>query len=189
MVRTTSGAAFRLVMEHPLRLMATVPERHIGDIHMPGAGKDPQRVEITVEAYPGEVFQGRISRINPTVDRANRTFQVEVLVPNKLHRLHAGSFAKATVFTAEESGVTTVPEESLIRFAGVSKVFVVRNGQARDVPVRAGVRMEVPDGPRKRRWVEVAGDLRAGEPVVTSGHSQLADRTPVRVRKPEQADR
>jgi multidrug efflux pump subunit AcrA (membrane-fusion protein) len=182
MVRSSSGAAFRLVMVNPLRLLATVPERHVSDIQDPTSSREPQRVEMTVEAYPGQVFHGRIARVNPTVDRTSRTFQVEVLVPNKQHRLRAGSFARATVFTREEADVTTVPEESLVHFAGVTKVFVVRSGVAHDVPVETGERLKVAGGKREQRWVEVAGDLRPGDTVVTSGHSQLADRTPVRVR-------
>jgi RND family efflux transporter MFP subunit len=187
MVRSSSGAAFRLVMENPLRLLATVPERHIGEVQMPGPSREPQRVEMSVEAYPGEVFHGRISRVNPTVDRANRTFQIEVLVPNKLHRLRAGGFAKAAIFTREQAGVPTVPEESLVRFAGVTKIFVVREGKARAVPVQTGVRLEAADGRRSRRWIEVSGELRPGEPVVTSGQSQIAEGTPVRVRKTDSA--
>jgi RND family efflux transporter MFP subunit len=174
-----SMAVFKLVIDRHLKLLATVPERHAGEVR---AG---QAVELHVEAYPGETFRGKVARVNPTVERANRTFQVEVCVPNPQRRLRAGSFARAAIVTRSERALT-VPEEALVRFAGVTKLFVVRAGQARAVPVsageNAGCAMEVREGGRLRRWVEVAAPVPPGTPVVTSGHSALAEGTAVRVR-------
>jgi len=167
---------FRLVIDHPLKLVATVPERFIGEV------KAGQPVSLAVEAYPGEAFAGTVSRLNPTVDRASRTFAVEVTVPNESRRLRPGSFAKARVLTRRSDRALTVPEEAVVRFAGVVKVFVVEGGQARAVPVRTGEVVPVNNGGRNQRWVEAAGELAAGASVVTSGQSQLADRTAVRVR-------
>src|SRR5262245_13424674 len=171
-----SMAAFRLVVDRTLKLMATVPERHVGEVEV------GQPVAVRVEAYAGEPFHARVARVHPTVDPVSRTFQVEVAVPNPDRRLRAGGFAKARVFTRTDARAATVPEEALVTFAGVTKVFVVRGGQAYAVPVRVGARPE-PSAGRGERWVEVRGDLPAGSAVVTSGQSQLAEGTPVRVRR------
>jgi hypothetical protein len=76
-----------------------------------------------------------------------------------------------------------VPEEAIVSFAGVTKVFVVDEGRAREYPIKPGVSMAVagPEGPRT--WIEVAGTIPADARVITSGLSQLADGTEVRVRK------
>lgn len=178
MIHTTSDAAiFHLVMDRPLKLKATVPERYVGEI------KVGQRAEVSVEAYPGETFAGVVVRMNPTVDRASRTFQLEVMVANPERRLKAGSFAKAAVLTREDPHAITVPEESLVAFAGVTKLFVVAGEHARAVPVEPGVRIEVASGQRIEHWVEVHGDLPSESSVVTSGQTQLADGTPVRLRE------
>ena len=50
-----------------------------------------------------------------------------------------------------------------------------------DVPVATGVRFEDETGGRRRFWVEVQGKLHAGDQVVTSGQSQLADGTHAKV--------
>jgi RND family efflux transporter MFP subunit len=115
--------------------------------------------------------------MNPTVDRTNRTFQIEVLVPNAERRLKPGNFAKAAIMTHQDSNAITVPTEALVAFAGVSKVFVVQEGKAHAVEVRLGERG---DG-----WLEVLGDLTEGASVVTSGQTQLAEGTTVRVRADE----
>ena len=109
----------------------------------------------------------------PTVDSASRTFQIEVLVPNEQRQLKAGSFAKAAILTREDTQARTVPEESLVTFAGINKVFVIRNDKAFPVEVHTGV--------RGGNWLEITSDLPAGSQVVTSGATQLADGTAVRI--------
>lgn len=166
---------FRLVMDHPLKMQATLPERYSGEV------KTGQKVQINVEAYPKETFQGWVGRVNPTVSQANRTFQVEVLIPNADRRLRAGSFAKGAVLTRDEPA-PMVPEESLVTFAGVTKVYVLRNNKAVAVPVTTDMVIEVKDGNRIRNWVEIKGDLKPGEPVVTSGQTKVVDGGAMKIR-------
>lgn len=168
---------FRLVIDRPLKLKANVPERHAGEIRV------GQHVDVTVEAWPGETFAGTVARVNPTVDRENRTFEIEVGIPNAERRLRPGSFSKASVLTREQADVPTIPEEALVRFAGVVKVFVVRDETARALPVETGARIEVDALGHIQNWEEARGDFQPGDIVVTSGHSQLAEGTPVRIRE------
>ncbi len=175
-VQVSATPVYRLVIADPLKLLATIPERHIAEV------KVGQRVEIRVEAFGDEPFPAEVARVNPTVDRASRTFQAEIVVRNPMKRLHAGSFAKGAILTRIDEQALTVPDEAIISFAGVTKVFVLRGDKVVDVPVVAGVRFEDENGGRRRFWVEVEGKLRAGDQVVTSGQSQLADGTPAKVR-------
>src|SRR5262249_23038634 len=146
---------FKLVIDRPLKLQATVPERHKGEVRV---GQD---AELEVEAYPGQRFAGKVARVNPMVERSSRTFTVEVHVANDDRRLAPGSFAKAAIRTRVDATARTVPEEALVSFAGVTKVFVVRAGKAREVPVRPGVPLDVGGPGKARTWVEVEGDLPA----------------------------
>ena len=70
-----------------------------------------------------------------------------------------------------------MPIESVVKFAGVTKLFVVEGGKARAIPVETGLEGE--------GWVEVRGDLPESGEVVTTGQTQLADKTEVVVRRPE----
>jgi RND family efflux transporter MFP subunit len=171
-----AAGLFRLSVVRPLKLVVTVPERHRADVR---AGQD---VELEVEDHPGKRFAGTVDLVHPSVDRASRTFKVEVRVPNADGRLAPGSFAKAAILTKTDSGAPTVPEEAVVSFAGVTKVFVVEDGKAREVLVRPGVPLVVREGKEARTWVEVEGDLQPGALVVTSGQTRLADGTAVRVR-------
>lgn len=177
-VRSMPAAVlFRLVVEDVLKLKAAVPERHAASI-APG-----QEVDLAVESLPGVPVAGHVVRVHPTIDTASRTFDVEVQVPNSDHRLKPGAFAKASILLDRQSDAVTVPEEALVRFAGVTKLFVVVEGRAVAVPVEPGVRLDVTDEAGVvRRWIEILAGVTAGDEVVTSGLAQLTDGAPVRVR-------
>lgn len=166
---------FRLVLDKTLKLMATFPERYSSQIHV------DQVVEVRVEAYPDRVFKGRVSRISPTVDPLSRTFIVEVLVPNENRMLKAGGFAKLSILTQTDAHALAVPPEAIVSFAGVNKVYVVRDGKAHIV--------EVSPETEGNGWREVkpkmAGELLPGAQVVTSGFTRLAEDVPVKVRELE----
>ena len=162
---------FKLVINNPLKLKANVPERHGADV------KVGQPVEIRVEAFPDKIFSGVVSRINPTVNRASRTFQVEVVVENAALELKAGNFAKAAIISRAEDMARTIPAECLVSFAGVNKVFTIHDDKAQAVEVQLGVRGE--------GWLEVTSALPPDTLVVTSGMVKLTDGAPVRVRSSE----
>jgi RND family efflux transporter MFP subunit len=172
--------AFRLVIADPLKLQAAVAERYAGEI------KKGQKAGLMTEATGQAIFYGLVNRVHPTVDRASRTFQVEVEIRNKDRQLPPGAFARGAIVTRESEKALLVPAEAIVRFAGVVKVFVVRDNLSQSVPVKVGERIEIttketkhPDGV----WFEVTGDLKDGEAVVCTGQSQLADGTAVRLRE------
>lgn len=169
---------FRLVVEDPLKFQAAVPERFSAQVRV------GQPVDLAVESLPGRTVAGRVVRVNPTVDTANRTFQVEISVPNSERQLKPGSFATASILIGSDAQALTVPEEAIVRFAGVTKLFAVSGDKAVAVPVETGTRLEVRDvAGTAHRWVEVIGAVRPGAAVVTTGHSQLAEGSQVRVRE------
>lgn len=170
MVRSfPSTPAFELVLDDVLKFHVLVPERYMSQVKL---GLD---VEVRVEAYPNEMFPGKVARINPTVDPQSRSFDVEAHVPNSDHRLRHGGFAKADVVVGTADKAITVPLEAVTRFAGVSKVFTVRDETAQEVEIAIGTQ-----GPG---WVEAIGGLKAGDVVVTSGQSKLVNGTRVTVRE------
>ena len=102
-----------------------------------------------------------------------RAFEIEVTVPNPDHRLNPGSFATARVMTRVERDVVFVPRDAVVTFAGVNKVFTVKDGKAVEVVVELGQ--------RQADRVEVAKGLNANDPVVTAGAAKLSTGVPVQV--------
>jgi multidrug efflux pump subunit AcrA (membrane-fusion protein) len=159
-------ALFRLVADDPVKYRAQVPEKFLSQV------KAGQPVRLQVAAYP-DVFEGAVSRISPQVDRTTRTFEVEMLVPNRAGKLQPGSFATGNILTRTEADVTLVPIDSLVTFAGVTKVFVVENGKA--------VEKKIETGQRVGDKVEVVSGLSGQVAVVTEGRNRLATGAPVTV--------
>jgi membrane fusion protein, multidrug efflux system len=166
-------AIAELVIEDPIRMWSQVPEQYAEDVEL------GQSVRLTTRAHPGVAIEGKIARINPSVETASRTFQVETLVPNERGLLRPGGFAKASIIVDAESRAAVVPTESIVRFAGVTKLFIVENGKARSIN-------DIQTGAEGRGWVEVTStQLPATAQIVTTGQTQLAEGTPVVVREPE----
>jgi RND family efflux transporter MFP subunit len=150
---------FRLVDDARIKLRAPVPERYANEIVV------GQKVIVTIEGSREE-FAGEVARINPQIDPGSRSFEVEIGIPNERGLLHPGAFAHARILTQLDPRVVFVPQESLISFAGVNKVFVVEDGKARAI--------EVEPGERSGDWVAVRTGLSGSESVVVSGNSKLA---------------
>ncbi|MBI3726645.1 efflux RND transporter periplasmic adaptor subunit [bacterium] len=156
---------FRVVASDPLRLKAAVPERYTPELRV------GQNALLSVEAFGSRVFPGVVSRVNPSVDPANRTFGVEVVIPNPAGELRPGSFARGVVLTRTEE-VTLVPIEAVVSFAGVTKVFVVEGDVARERIVRSGARHD--------QLLEVAG-VDSGARVIVRGQTVVTEGAPVSV--------
>lgn len=165
-----------VVIEDPLRLWGNVPERFSAEV------QKGQEVAIRVAAYD-RPFAGRVARINPSVDPVSRTFQVEVAVPNDEGLLHPGGFAKASIVTQRDDKALVVPREAIERFAGVTKVFVVKDPTG---PSPTAHPVGVTLGLEETRSYEVKGDLQAGQSVAISNLGQLAEGTVVTIRAPEE---
>ena len=160
---------FRLVQDDPLKFRGDVPEREVPAL---GAG---QEVRVRVDAFASETFIGHVSRVGSASDPAARSLSFEALVPNADHRLRPGFFGHAEVVVAHDERALAVPRSALSTFAGVTKLFVIEDGVARERQVVVGV--DLGDG-----WVEVTEGVARGTQVATSGLSKLADGTPVVVR-------
>jgi len=158
-------AAFTIVALDPLKYTGTVPERFAPDL------KVGQRVDLTVEAYPGQTFAGQVTRLSPAVEVQTRSLAIEAQVPNRDGRLRPGFFAKGTVLSRRDTGVAFVPAEAVVYFVGISKVFVVAGGKVAERVVRAGS--------RQGQVVEIADGVKPGELVAITNLAQLFDGAPV----------
>jgi RND family efflux transporter MFP subunit len=140
-----------LVRIHPLRLQLAIPERAAVDVRV------GQQVRVGVEGDAG-VHTGRIVRLSPSIQEQNRTLTVEAEVPNPTGVLRPGSFARAEVVIAADQPAVFVPASSIVVFAGIEKVLMVRAGKAEE--------RRIVTGRREKDRVEVIEGLKAGEGVV-----------------------
>jgi len=158
-----------LVRVDPVRLRGEIPEVNSQDV------RQGQAVEVRLTAAPDKVFTGKIDRISPSSSPESRAFSVEVEIPNGSGLLKPGYFAEASIKTRMDEGAMVVPLNSVINFAGITKIFVVQGGKA--------VEKQVTPGVRAGEVVEVSGDVKPGDTVVTTGMKRLYNGKTVSVRK------
>jgi Cu(I)/Ag(I) efflux system membrane fusion protein len=132
-------------------------ETDLGRIHR----GDP--VALSVKAYPGEVFSGRLRRVGQEFDPETRTVKATAVIANGGGRLKAGMFADAVVRPADQGReVVAVPDSAVQLMEGGPVVFV-RLGPGR---FRA---RSIQTGARAGGWVEVVSGLQESDAVVISG--------------------
>ena len=147
---------FSLVAEDLLKLRGDVPERFAHELQV------GQTVHVRVDAFGDTVFSGRLARISPASNPENRSIAIETSVDNHDHKLKPGFFANAAVVTRSDDRAVMVPQEALVTFAGVTKLFVITNGTAQERQVQTGTRgsnglVEITDGVAPDEQVAVLG--------------------------------
>jgi RND family efflux transporter MFP subunit len=147
-----------IVRLHPLRLRVETPEREAQGI------KVGHSVRVLVEGDQ-QSYSGRVARLSPAFQEQSRTLIIEAEVDNQQGKLRPGSFAKAEIQTSMTSDVVMVPSSAIVTFAGIQKVFSVKDNKAVEKTVVVGRR----DGD----WVVVDG-LDAGAPVILSPGSLVS---------------
>jgi RND family efflux transporter MFP subunit len=149
-----------IVQISPLKLRTSIQERYAAAIHQ------GQSVDFSVEAFPDRRFAGRVAYVGPAVEQATRTFAIEALVDNPDRVLKPGFFAKGTVALRTDQNVLSVPDNAVSTLAGVSTVYVIAEGKARQQIVTLGAH-------ENGHW-EIVEGLKGDEVVATSQLNQLA---------------
>jgi multidrug efflux pump subunit AcrA (membrane-fusion protein) len=159
-------AMFELVADDPIKFRASVPERFIPDL------KIDQPVHVRVDGRE-QAFPGRVSRINPAVDVQSRTFQIEVLVPNAERLLRPGAFARGVVVIGRDPSVVFVPQQAVVSFAGVDRVFTTKDGKAVEHVVQLGE--------KAGELVAIRKGLEHAQDVVVFGQQRLGNTDPITI--------
>jgi len=124
-----------IVNVDPLRARLNVPEKMSPWVHV---GRE---VKLSLEAFPSREFTGRVSRINPSVDEKNRTFEIEALVANPNGELKPGSFVKATIQSDKVDQIMVIPYSATAYLFGAYKVFVLQGQTIKEREVKLGDRL------------------------------------------------
>jgi RND family efflux transporter MFP subunit len=132
--------------------------------------------EVTVDARPGEVFQGKLSLLSPALDAQTRRAAVEIVIDNAAGSLLPNMFAHADVTFGVARGALVVPREALLESPGGAIVFRLRGGRAEAVHPRLA--------PGDAARAVVLSGLAEGDEVATSGLAALADGALVKVAVP-----
>lgn len=138
-------------------IIADVFEQDIGLVKRGG------RARVTVNAYPGKVFEGRITYVYPTLAAETRTVPVRIELANPGMLLKPAMFAEVELSVDGQAQVLAIPQSAVID-SGTRRIVLVQAGEGRFEP------REVRLGGRDAYYVEVLDGIEAGEPVVVAAN-------------------
>lgn len=172
-----------------MQVVADVDEADIGDVH------EGERVTFTVDAYPDDVFQGSVTQVRQEATTTNNvvTYEVVISAPNAQLKLKPGLTASVTIYTAEKTGVLSVPSKALkftptketvgnkkiIDCNGKNKVWALVGNEIKAFPVSIGMT----DGVH----TQIMSGLKEGQEIITelevieedAGGADMQERSPL----------
>ena len=155
----------RVVDLDPVRVVAGVPERYATDVDVGAVAT------LAFDVLEGQAFRAPISYVGATVNPRNRTFAIEVVLPNPHGLIKPQMVANMAVIRREVAEAVVVPQDALVRVEEGYVVFVVWDSS--DGPVVQVRPVEL--GPARRNLVVVESGIDAGDRLVVVGQKSVAD--------------
>jgi membrane fusion protein (multidrug efflux system) len=150
---------------HTLKINFMVPETFFSQLAM------GQKVEVRVDAFRGQTFEGTVYSIDPRVDEVSRTVRVRARIPNNEGKLRPGMFANVALVLGHTERALLIPEEAIVPQQDKTFVFRVDEKTARFTEVKLGG--------REQGKVQIVNGLEATDTVVTGGVQKIRDGMPI----------
>ena len=133
-----------------------------------------QLVRLKVDAYPGRVFEGKITTIEPQIASDTRNIRVQATLDNPGHVLRPGMFATTTVVLPDKPAVVTVPETAVDYTLYGDSVFLIKEEKGEDGQAKlSAVRTFVRTGDRIDGRTVILTGVKPGDRVVAVGQLKL----------------
>ena len=154
----------------PVKLLINISESYFTQVHQ------GMEFNIEVDAYPGEVFKGKVNLIYPTVSSTTHTFPVEVVCQNTDQRLRPGMFARVTATFGINHNVV-VPDVAVVKQQGSGEYFIYVLNDDNTVTYT-----KVELGRRLGNRYEIVSGIDQGTVIVTEGQARLKNGVAVQVK-------
>lgn len=147
----------------PIYADFTLPEQHLASLNV------DQALTLTVQAFPGKTFEGRIAAINSGIDVATRSVKIRAILDNAKRLLRPGMFVDVQVILNETKSVLTLPDTAISYNPYGDSVFVIESGkQGLIVQLK-----QIVTGETRVGRVEIVKGLQGNEHVVSAGQVKL----------------
>ena len=167
---TPNTAIANLLSINPIKIDFSIPEKYAGQI------KVNNEIAFNIESKQ-KTYTGKIFAIEPGINQQTRTLQVKALAPNANEELLPGSFAKIKLNLETLKDAMLIPTEAIIPVLEGKTVFIVQNGEAKQIPIETST--------RTADKILVLSGLKPGDTVLTTGAMALKTGTIVKVKIPK----
>jgi RND family efflux transporter MFP subunit len=131
-IAANNATLFTLMDIDKVKIVVNIPEKDVTLIYK------VRTAQITLDALPGKVFEGRVTRFSDAVDLMTRTMDVQVEVANINHEIKPGMFATISLTVSENMDALTVPTNSLLKDDAGLYLFVLDDKKAKRINVKSG---------------------------------------------------
>ncbi|WP_207916211.1 efflux RND transporter periplasmic adaptor subunit [Lysobacter sp. N42] len=159
---------------NPIYLNFTLSERFLGTVN------EGDSVSIVADAYNDQTFVGTISALEPRVNSATRTFEVQATVDNPENKLRSGLFGRVELTQGEPRSVKMIPRTAIQFNPYGNVVYVISESEESSSGLSVQQRL-IRTGQERGDMVEVIEGLELGERVATSGLLKLRNGVPVQI--------
>lgn len=144
-----------------------------------------QRVDVTADAFPGRVFDAKVTTIEPQISAETRTMKVQATMANPKEELLPGMFVNAAVVLPAEANQVVLPETAVDYTLYGDSVYAIRQDgeDAKGKPLLKAYRTPVKTGTRWGDKVAILSGVKPGEMVVGAGQIKLQNGAAVVVSK------
>jgi RND family efflux transporter MFP subunit len=172
---TTSTSIMTIAASNAIQIEANIPEREIGQLHT------GLTATVTLEAFPGELFNAAIIQVSPVVDPTSRTRRIILNFDRQDSRISPGMFARIKLKTRVYTDVISVPAEALTEVRGISGVYIVEATDGSDQNTGTAKFIEIEGGVSVDGETEIKSGLTGNEKVVVQGQQFLTSGAAVRI--------
>jgi membrane fusion protein (multidrug efflux system) len=153
----------------PIFVNFSLPQQQLAQVQ-PGL-----TVRVTTDVLPGQVIEGKITAINPTVDATTRNIRVQATTANPQEKLRPGMFVNVAVVLPAQEKVLPIPATAVLYAPYGDSVFVVEEKKSEKTgPPGKIVRQQfVQLGKKRGDFIAVASGLKSGETIVSTGVFKL----------------
>jgi HlyD family secretion protein len=149
-----------IVASSELELLLEIPERFVRLV------QEKTSFSFTVDAFPGESFQGEVITLIPLADAQSRNVQLRAKILNAPEKLFQGMFVRAELPLAHREKTLLVSHDAITYKESQTVVFLLEQDRVRPIPVQVGL--------KNKTFIEIQGEgLQVGQNVILTGGEVL----------------
>jgi membrane fusion protein (multidrug efflux system) len=170
----TTDTVTTLQTFNPIYVDFYLPQQTLGQIKL------GQTVMLKTDTFPDKLFKGKITTIEPKVNKNTRNVEVEATIPNPQKKLISGMFASVSVEAQKPTSYLTLPQSAISYNSYGDFVYIVKNkhDKKKSTDLFAQQRF-ITTGMTRGDQVAILKGVKAGETIVTSGQLKLRNGTPI----------
>ncbi len=169
LVTASATSLFTLTALDSVLINVNIPEKDVPAIYK------VKKATVTIDALPGQSFEGIITHFSNALDLSTRTMPIQIYIPNRAHLIKPGMFATVSMVEAIHPQVLTLSSDVILKNADGTYIFVLDGSKAKSVRIQTGAEVD--------SRTEILSGLSGNETIITTGQQFIKDGSAVLVQR------